>query len=154
MSIVGVKYRITDDWDIFNRRLNSSDSFVYVDHLDESNLSMTVFDISIGVKYFDSNLREKDTPDEGIVLKKNDFIVVVTKEVIATPNNIFGFVSGKCTFIVKGLIVSSGKIEPGFKDNLKIGLVNMSSNSVVLKRGMPFAACMFSETFPGEFENK
>ena len=45
--------------------------------------------------------------------------------------------------IFQGLIVSPGKIDPGFDDYLKIGIFNAGPKTVRLNRGAPFCSCCF-----------
>lgn len=146
MSIIDVRERITDNWDNYQKKLHSSDSSIFCDPLDITKATISILDISVGAHYYNSSMKKLDVPECGIMVKNGEFVVIETLELIAIPNNILGVVSGKGTFIVRGIFISGGKIEPGFKDRLKIGFLNMSSEPLLIKSKTAFAACFFINT--------
>lgn len=144
MSIVDLKTRLTQDFSVFNRYLKSSDSMVFVDGRvlmvdGPSSLELTVgdtwYDCSDNISYVIS--------DHGLTIKPSSAVVIDTEQLVGLPTNVFGLVTGKGKFIFQGVMVSSGKIDPGFQDHLRIGLYNGGKEFVTIKRGDAFCSCCF-----------
>ena len=147
MSVVELKSRMTTEWDNFHGNICSSDSLVYCNKKIESEQENNfLLEVSVGNYFYDSNFRKQSISDSGLVLKPKEYYLIETEEKIALPNNILGIIVGKGTMIVSGIIVFSGKIEPGFNDNLKIALVNENSKPIVIKKYSQFCSCIFFNT--------
>lgn len=144
MSLVDLSRRQTNSYEQFQRFSCSSDSLVFIQNLAHSGDLPASIDLSVGEYWFDC--REEalfEIPADGIELLPRMSAVIQTNERLALPKNVYGLLSGKGTLIFQGVIVSPGKIDPGFDDHLKIGIFNAGPKSVRLNRGVPFCSCSF-----------
>lgn len=145
MSIVDLSRRITTDWDTFNRYKASPDSYVFVNEAvrlpDDSKVAL---DLSVGKAWYDAR-RETfvSIPTEGLKIPARSAVVIETAQKITVPFNMFGIVTGKGHYIFQSVIVSPGKIDPGFNDHLRIGVYNASDSSLLLRTSDLFCSCCF-----------
>jgi deoxycytidine triphosphate deaminase len=147
MSVVDLNSRLTDNWEAFSRNVNSSDSYVYIDTLRSLSDGPSSLELSIGIRCFvHKEAKYYAIPEDGLRLAPFQSILIETKQSIALPNNIFGLVTGKGTQIFAGAFLSTGKIDPGFNGNLKIGFYNGSPESIYLKTGDSLCSCVFLQT--------
>lgn len=144
MSIINLESRVTNDWPTYQRCAKSSDSLIYLDgelKLDDGPASL---DLSVGEHWYDSRVNQLcKVPSDGLLLAVRSSIVLESAERIALPNNVFGIVTGKGQFIFQGVLISSGKVDPGFDDRLRIGLFNAGVEAILLKPGEAFCSCCF-----------
>lgn len=145
MSVVDLSRRVTTDWDTFNRYKFSPDSFAFVDGTvclpDDSKVAL---DLAVGEAWYDAR-RETfiAIPSDGLKIAARSAVVVETGQKITVPFNMFGIVTGKGKYIFQSVIISPGKIDPGFNDHLRIGVYNASDRSLLLKSGDLFCSCCF-----------
>lgn len=148
MPIVCLSKRVTGNDVEFNNAMNSADSLLYLQGFDST--SSDVFDASgtdclilrVGDKWFDRS-RYVQISNAGIKVKPHSSVVVETLEKIALPLNMYGLLFGAGKNIYSGGFISSGKIDPGFSGNLRIGFHNGSSHPVTLKPGDKIAYSLF-----------
>lgn len=143
MSIIDLQKRITDDWDIFQEHKHSSDSYMYISPKTQELDTSTVINLTIGDTYFNTRGEEKEVTGNGFTIRSGEYLLVETAERLSLPLNMFGIIHGKGHMIIQGMMVSAGKIEPGFNDKLKIGLLNSSVQNILLQKGDPFVSCYF-----------
>lgn len=143
MTVVDLTKRATGDQDAYNRALRSDDSLILITPL-PNNIEAASVDLSVGDYIFDSARSEKlSLSAEGFTLRPRQSVVVYSAQRVSLPNNVFGFLSGKGRLIYHGVFISQGKVDPGYRDNLRIGLYNGSRRSVQLTPGMPICSCTF-----------
>jgi len=146
MSVIDLSTRITGDWDIYHAYKKSSDSFIYVVPntfiLDDGPASI---DFTVGERWFLENDQTAYDVGDGIVLNPSQAVLIETAEKLAVPYNVFGLVTGKGSKIFQGAFISTGKINPGFNDNLKIGIYNGSKKRIKLMKNIPLCTCVFFE---------
>jgi dUTPase len=146
MSIIDLSRRLTDNYEEYARHTKSTDSLVYVDPIVRLEDGPSSFDLTVGDGWFNcSDSRYYAIPNEGVTLRPRDSIVIETRQAVGVPLTAFGLVTGKGKFIFRGVLVSSGKIDPGFCDKLRIGLYNGGHEEVVIKKDEPFCTCCFFE---------
>lgn len=110
---------------------------------------------------------KKDSPnyeyitDEKIIILPHSFILGSTIETVEIPSDIVARVEGRSSIGRLGLAVhvTAGFIDPGFKGNITLEIANLSSNSIVLHKGMRICQIVFEEIEPptilyGEAGNK
>ena len=147
MSIIDLNCRITQNWDEYNNAIKSSKSLIHVNGdvlLD--NVGPASMNLTVGNRWY--NCAEKkyyQISDKGIKVKPGKSIIVETKQKIAVPYNVFGIIFGTGKNIFKGGHVSTGKINPGFHGELKIGYYNGGDSVIVFKPGNLLACCSFFE---------
>ena len=95
-----------------------------------------------------NNERHIDTriKEAGIRVKPQKYVVLKTEQYLAIPYNVYGIVVGKGDNIFNGGVISTGKIVPGYKGELRIGYFNASSSTIVLHRGDLLGSCIFFDT--------
>ena len=146
MSVIDLKKRVSQDWDIMHEHLQDESSLVYINQkLDDNNF--TSIDLEVGSAYIlpGSNQTYR-IPDKGIEIKPRKAVVIYTKQRLKLPYNVFGVVTGKGSYIFRGCFLSTGKIDPAFDGYLKIGFLNESNSSITLKPGDKFATAFFLST--------
>jgi deoxycytidine triphosphate deaminase len=149
MSVINLRHRVTYSLDEFEQRKRSENSLIYVDRdiaLGDGDASL---DLTVGAAW----VRETDNvrftiEQDGLALKPGQSYVVETRERIGVPADAFGLVTGKGKYIFQGVLVSPGKMDPGFCEILKIGLYNAGHSTVAIKKNEPFCTVCFLELEP------
>ena len=144
MSVIDLSYRLTDDYGDYERHTKSTDSLIYIDPIVKLEDGPASCDLTVGDGWFNcSDNRYYAIPDGGITLRPHKSIVIETQQTIGVPLTAFGLVIGKGKFIFQGILISSGKVDPGFYGQLRIGIYNGGNEDVILGRGEPFCVCSF-----------
>ncbi|WHX49379.1 hypothetical protein QNH46_01415 [Paenibacillus woosongensis] len=141
--IVDLKNRVTTELRSYNNYIKSSDSLLYISKLNVKEDNACSLEFTVGDVYSTGNQQWTDFPEEGILLKCNESVIIETNEEIGVPFNMFGLVTGVGRNIQKGLFVSTGKIDPGFRARLKIGILNTNKKKQILKKGDLLCTCFF-----------
>lgn len=147
MAIVDLKSRLSTDRDKCEASKKSSESLIYTDadvtSLEGNPMSM---DLRVGdICILPGDSRTYRIGEHGIKVKPNQSVIIYSKEKFVLPLNVFGVVTGKGTYIFQGCMVSSGKIDPGFKGNLKVCFYNGGRSSIVLNPGDVFCTVFFMD---------
>jgi deoxycytidine triphosphate deaminase len=147
MSVVDLTKRVTRDQSHYDAFACSADSLIRVvtkGELRLNNSEPATIDLTIGDSWYHS--REHVTYEispEGLTLRPGRSAVVFTEESLEVPHNVFGLLTGKGELIFKGVFISTGKIDPGFRNQLRIGVFNNGPEPITLKRGDVFCSCCF-----------
>ncbi len=152
MSLLSLRDRLTTDVSEYIANRESAESKVLVvgekPILDNAGFTL---DLHVGSAWFDCYRQTYyELPSKGLKIKAGQATVIEVAEEIGVPHNAFGIVTGKGRLIYQGAFVSSGKIDPGFRDRLLIGIFNGSREVLNLKRGDSLCGCAFvlTETHP------
>lgn len=145
MSVVDLETRLTKSWDDYNNNLKSSDSLIFIEphsyNIDDGPSSL---DLTVGDRFFFHDHGQHFTiTNDGVYIEPFNALLLETEQRVCLPLNIFGIVIGKGHQIFQGTFISSGKINPGFKGKLNIGLYNGSRKRIHIKRGQPLCSCVF-----------
>jgi deoxycytidine triphosphate deaminase len=142
MSILDLTARLTDDESRFGEFKRSSDSLILI--RPRATPDGSSVDLSVGDCWFDCE-KERDyrISDEGLELRPGGFAVIESQEEVALPHNVFGLLTGKGVHIFRGIMISPGKIDPTFRDRLRIGVFNAGRATVTFKRGEALCSCCF-----------
>lgn len=144
MSIIDFNKRHTSDWEEMHLHLSSPDSLVYIDNVDNEIARPTSIDLNVGDAYIIPGSNHIFAiPDNGLIVKPHCAVVIYSKQRIKLPYNVFGVVTGKGSLIFRGCFLSTGKIDPAFDGQLKIGFFNGGNQKICLKSGEPFATAYF-----------
>jgi dCTP deaminase len=75
------------------------------------------------------------------VLTPGEFLLVSTMERVEVPPHLLIQVNGKSSWARKGLVIhlTAGFIDPGFKGNITLELVNLGPRPILLRAGDPIA---------------
>ena len=150
MSLVDLKHRLTTDFEQFQKWKRSSDSLVYISASDDTKLKELLFDapssldLTVGDQWFScaDNAFWK-IPSSGVTIKPQTSVVLETEQRVGVPLNVFGLVTGKGHYIFQAVIISPGKIDPGFANKLRIGVFNGGTQPITLQSGTAFCSCCF-----------
>lgn len=143
MSIVNLSKRVTKDHGVYNSYAQSSDSLIYIEGdyaVDEK--SPDCLSLSVGDAWYNKGQYVK-IGEKGVKVRPHSGIVIKTKEKINLPLNVYGILFGSGQNIYRGAFVSNGKIDPGFRGNLKIGYHNAGSETIILRPGDKLAYALF-----------
>jgi dCTP deaminase len=82
-----------------------------------------------------------------VELKPGQMVLGKTVEKIELPSNISGRLEGRSSFARLGLAihVTSGFIQPGSRNHQILEIVNLSSNTVIVRAGMRLSQVIFEE---------
>ena len=147
MAIVDLKSRLSSDRDLCETSKTSAESLIYTDtevNVIEGN-PMSI-DLKVGdVCLLPGDSRTYRIDEHGIKIKPKQSVVIYSKEKFVLPLNVFGLVTGKGTYIFQGCMVASGKIDPGYRGNLKVCFFNGGRSSVTIKPGDVFCTVFFMD---------
>jgi deoxycytidine triphosphate deaminase len=144
MTVVDLLRRITIDEDSFRNAICSDESLILIKSKKTVGHEISSIDLTVGDRIFDSAASEpRAIPTGGLILRAGQAAVVYTDEQVWLPHNVFGLVAGKGTLIFHGVFISPGKIDPGFQDRLRIGILNASNAPLRLTPGMAICSCTF-----------
>jgi len=73
---------------------------------------------------------------EDVVIKKGGFALVPTMEFVSLPADLCATLWGRSSFGRKGITLGAGYIDPGFRGNLTICMVNNGPEDVAVQKGM------------------
>lgn len=144
MAIVDLRTRLSNNWKECCLHDKSVDSLVYSSDVVNNIDCPTTIELKVGkicIKPGDSKTYKID--DSGLKIRPKESWIIYTEQILYIPLNVFGVVTGKGNYIFQGCFISTGKIDPGFKGNLKIGFYNGSNKTITLKKGDKFATVFF-----------
>lgn len=82
-----------------------------------------------------------------IDLKPSDFILASTTESVSIPNDLVAKVEGKSSWARMGLLVhvTAGYVDPGFRGNITLEVVNLSHETIQITPGEAIAQLVFEQ---------
>ncbi len=75
---------------------------------------------------------------EEVVIPPRNFVLLTTEEYVKMPEDVVGLANLRSTLARYGLIIPPTVVDAGFEGNITIEVVNMSPNTIVLRKGMRF----------------
>jgi dUTP pyrophosphatase len=76
---------------------------------------------------------------EDVTIKPGEIKAVRTGIKVAVPRGFVGIIKDRSSRAVKGLHTLAGVIDPGYRDELKVVIVNLSNEEIVIRKGERFA---------------
>jgi dCTP deaminase len=147
MPIINLKRRGTQDNRLISVDDKSPESHVCICPYKEEKISPVAVDVTVGEEYIlPGDSRTYEITDRGIRIKPECSVIIRTAERICLPLNVFGIVTGKGSNIFKGCFISTGKIDPGFQGNLRIGVFNGGRENIIFKHGQALCSLYFVDT--------
>lgn len=140
MSVAYLRDRVTQNLEEYEQARASADSKVWVSISPKLDRAGATFDLTVGDTYFRNGVEHKILAD-GLPMRPGEMLVVYTQEEVALPLNMFGLITGKGRRIFQGLLVSTGKIDPGYSGRLLLGVFNASGKELTLQRGDALCEC-------------
>src|SRR4051812_3358121 len=85
------------------------------------------------------------TDDEAFVIHPGEFVLGVTRELVALPDDVVARIEGKSSIGRLGLIVhaTAGFVDPGFTGTLTLEITNLTRVPIKLWPGLPIAQLSF-----------
>lgn len=99
----------------------------------------------VGTKFFKKG---------AFALSPGELVLFSTAEYIEIPTDLCGRVEGKSSIGRLGLLIhcTAGFVDPGFKGNITLEMVNLNKVPIILRAGLPICQLSFLElTSPSEF---
>lgn len=143
LPIVDLSSRITDQESVYRSRVKDPNSALLLKNGQTETINTLLITLGATVSAA-GDLAELE--DDVLTLQRKQFALVASKERLAVPYNMFGRVTGWGTRIRQGIVVSPGKIDPGFSGPLKIGLFNAGNGVRKIKVGDGICVAYFSDT--------
>jgi dCTP deaminase len=103
------------------------------------------------INFFDSRWPHEYTdkqPTGGTVIEPRGFLLGTTMETIELPGNMIARVEGKSSLarVGLGVHVTAGYIDPGFRGQITLEIVNLAPWSIELAQGMRIGQIVFERT--------
>ena len=76
---------------------------------------------------------------EDVTLKPREIKAVSTGIAIAIPRGFVGLIKDRSSRALKGIHVLAGVIDPGYREEVKVVVANLSSEEITIKEGERFA---------------
>lgn len=97
--------------------------------------------------------------DKPLKLELHAFKLAWTREWIELPVELVGFCNLRSTLARMGMIIPPTIVDPGFRGQLAIGIINMSNSVVELREGERFlhlilAQCKGALPYSGKYQNQ
>jgi dCTP deaminase len=97
--------------------------------------------------------------DHDLKLEPHAFNLAWTKEWIELPVELVGFCNLRSTLARMGMVIPPTIVDPGFRGQLVIGIVNMNDSAVELREGERFlhlilAQCEGALPYSGKYQNQ
>lgn len=89
---------------------------------------------------------------EDTVLKHGELSLVATMEFISLPDDLAATLGGRSSFGRKGVLLGAGYIDPGFRGNLTLCMVNMGPADIPVAKGTRIVQ-MLIHPILGDVEN-
>lgn len=94
---------------------------------------------SLGIEPFAEESLQPSSYDlrsaEDIVIKKGELTLVPTLEFLTLPEDLAATLWGRSSFGRKGVVLGAGYIDPGFRGNLTLCMVNMGPEDIEVSKG-------------------
>lgn len=147
MAIVDLKSRLSSERDICEASKMSAESLIFIDSkVDLAEGNPMSIDLKVGdICLLPGDSRTYRIDEHGIKVKPRQSVVIYSKEKFVLPLNVFGLVTGKGKYIFQGCMVASGKIDPGYRGNLKVCFFNGGRSTVTIKPGDIFCTVFFMD---------
>jgi len=110
--------------------------------LSDANIMKSIRDGGVNIDPFeDSSLGPAGydlRADEKVILRPNEQKLVSTLERVELSPSLLGILHLRSSFAREGIFASLALIDPGFRGQLTVSLLNMGREEVKIERGEPF----------------
>jgi dCTP deaminase len=124
--------------------------------LSSSIIRTRIKDGTLGIDPFTEESLQPSSYDlrsaEDIIIKKGELTLVPTMEFISLPEDLCATLWGRSSFGRKGIVLGAGYIDPGFRGNLTLCMVNYGPEDIPVTKGMRVVQ-MLIHIVDGKVEN-
>ncbi|MDV0444066.1 dCTP deaminase [Methanorbis rubei] len=107
--------------------------------LSSSCIRARIADGTLGITPFAEDSLQPASYDlraaEDIILEKGELSLVATMEFVSLPADLAATLRGRSSFGRKGVLLGAGYIDPGFRGNLTLCMVNMGPEDIPVTKG-------------------
>ena len=108
--------------------------------LSSSFILQRLADKTLGIEPFAEESLQPSSYDlrsaEDIIIKKGELTLVPTMEFVSLPDDLCATLWGRSSFGRKGVVLGAGYIDPGFRGNLTLCMVNNGQEDIKIVKGM------------------
>jgi len=130
------------DTDI-NRLLNKRDLVIWP--FDPSSITGLGYDLRIGCIYPLSQFEGFQASASGIIIPPKCYCVIITEEFVWLSGKLIGTLHARGTLAAKGLFTNSTNVDPNFKGQMIMSVVNLSNVDISLKHNDTFLTLILHE---------
>ncbi len=119
---------------------------ILIDPFSQDHLDLNCYNLTVGDQYI--SLRNPDEIREikdKILIEPGETVLILTREFIALPKNIFGFIVPRARLIFEGIVINATKIDPTWYGKLLVAVTNITKYPLILYKGKPFCSVYFEE---------
>ncbi|ARA75352.1 hypothetical protein B5S52_05415 [Pectobacterium brasiliense] len=123
---------------------------LFCKNADESKAKYSTYELSLDagyelIKYDDKGniQRNEKEPTGKICANPGDTILVYSKEIFSLPNNVYARVNTVGQIFMAGFSAENTYVDPGFKGQISITLINNSNRTLTMDEGIPLARVEF-----------
>jgi len=124
--------------------------------LSSSIIRTRIKDGTLGIDPFTEESLQPSSYDlrsaEDILIKKGELTLVPTMEFVSLPEDLCATLWGRSSFGRKGIVLGAGYIDPGFRGNLTLCMVNYGPEDIPVTKGMRVVQ-MLIHIVDGKVEN-
>ncbi|MDI9611201.1 MAG: hypothetical protein QFX36_07725 [Archaeoglobales archaeon] len=130
----------TGKWDEINSKILITD-------FEESNLELNFYTLRVGNQYIKLRNPDKVIESDKIEIEPGETVFILTKEYIALPKNITGFIVPKARWIFEGLMSNVTRVDPTWFGKLQIAVTNITKDSIIIPENEGLWCLYFVETY-------
>lgn len=108
--------------------------------LSSSIIRSRIADKTLGIEPFAEESLQPSSYDlraaEDVIIRKGELTLVPTMEFVSLPDDLCATLWGRSSFGRKGVVLGAGYIDPGFRGNLTLCMVNHGPEDIPVTRGM------------------
>ena len=124
--------------------------------LSSSAIRARIADGTLGITPFTEESLQPASYDlraaEDTVMKSGELSLIATMEFVSLPADLAATLRGRSSFGRKGVLLGAGYIDPGFRGNLTLCMVNMGKEDIAVEKGTRIVQ-MLIHPILGEVEN-
>ncbi|MDR3102344.1 MAG: dCTP deaminase [Methanocalculaceae archaeon] len=124
--------------------------------LSSSAIRARIADKTLGITPFAEESLQPASYDlraaEDTVMKAGKLSLVATMEFVSLPADLAATLRGRSSFGRKGLLLGAGYIDPGFRGNLTLCMVNMGPTDIRVEKGTRIVQMLIHPVF-GDVDN-
>jgi deoxycytidine triphosphate deaminase len=130
-----------------NKQWKDVGNKILIDPFKQEELDLNCYNLHVGNQYV--SLRDSDKikdVENSIKIEPGETVLILTREYVALPKNVFSFVIPKARLIFEGIIINATKIDPTWYGKLLIATTNITKNPIKLGKDEVFCSIYLAES--------